>query len=127
MSYTNADEIRDMTDGIEADILAMMRMKNIQALDETRKAAHTKLDRIFEAREDQILKGTPLPEPTPLSLAQLMKMEGKPVYVKDIKQWAIVHIESDSRTDPGTPFVKGIHFNWDVAMRGLKCYHREVP
>jgi len=66
----------------------------------------------------------PLTQPEPLSLEKLQGMDGKPVWIKEFREWAIVVVDS-SGTYKGMPFVKGKGFEYNVAMRKLTCYTRK--
>lgn len=68
--------------------------------------------------------GEPLTQPEPLTLEQLQKMDGEPVWVKGIDEWAIVIVDSSGGWE-GKPFVKGKLFNFDVGARKLECYSRK--
>lgn len=63
------------------------------------------------------------PANEPLTLEQLREMNGEPVWVSDIKEWAIVAVDANGHW-AGMPFVMGRGFNYDVKMRELTCYRR---
>ena len=72
-----------------------------------------------------------LPTLTPpnelLTLDQLREMDGEPVWVEDVKHWALIDIEKGGQWD-GVPFAiwaeNGTKFTYNVESRGLHCYRR---
>lgn len=62
-----------------------------------------------------------------LTIEQLLKMDGQPVWVEDVKHWALIDIEKGGQWD-GMPFViwaeNGTKFTYNVESRGLYCYRR---
>lgn len=72
----------------------------------------------------------------PLTLEQLRGMDGEPVWVEDVKRWALIDIEKDwSLFDiekggqwDGVPFAvwaeNGVKFTYNVESRDLHCYRR---
>ena len=69
-----------------------------------------------------------LDEPNePLTLEQLREMDGKPVWVEDVKHWALIDIEKGGQWY-GVPFAiwaeNGTKFTYNVESRGLHCYRR---
>lgn len=60
----------------------------------------------------------------PLTIEQLREMDGEPVWVEDVKHWALIDIESQW---DGVPFViwaeNGAKFTYNVKSRDLHCYH----
>ena len=62
-----------------------------------------------------------------LTLEQLREMDGDPVWVEDVKHWALIDIEKGGQWD-GVPFAiwaeNGTKFTYDVESRGLHCYRR---
>lgn len=72
-----------------------------------------------------------LPTLTPpnewLTLEQLREMDGEPVWVEDVKHWALIDIEKGGQWD-GVPFAiwaeNGTKFTYNVESRGLHCYRR---
>lgn len=63
----------------------------------------------------------------PLMLEQLREMDGEPVWVEDVKHWALIDIEKGGQWD-GVPFAiwaeNGTKFTYNVESRGLHCYRR---
>ena len=63
----------------------------------------------------------------PLTLEQLRKMDGEPVWVEDVKHWALIDIEKGGQWD-GVPFAvwaeNGVKFTYNVESRDLHCYRR---
>ena len=62
-----------------------------------------------------------------LTLDQLREMDGEPVWVEDVKHWALIDIEKGGQWD-GVPFAvwaeNGVKFNYNVESRDLHCYRR---
>lgn len=62
-----------------------------------------------------------------LTLEQLREMDGEPVWVEDVKHWALIDIEKGGQWD-GVPFAiwaeNGTKFTYNVESRGLHCYRR---
>ena len=52
-------------------------------------------------------------------------MDGEPVWVEDVKHWALIDIEKGGQWD-GVPFAiwaeNGTKFTYNVESRGLHCY-----
>ena len=67
------------------------------------------------------------PPNEPLTLEQLREMDGEPVWVEDVKHWALIDIEKGGQWD-GVPFAiwaeNGIKFTYNIKNRGLHCYRR---
>lgn len=65
------------------------------------------------------------PPNEPLTLEQLREMDGEPVWVEDVKHWALIDIEKGGQWD-GVPFAiwaeNGTKFTYNVESRGLHCY-----
>lgn len=63
----------------------------------------------------------------PLTLKQLRKMDGEPVWVEDVKHWALIDIEKGGQWG-GVPFAvwaeNGVKFTYNVESRDLHCYRR---
>ena len=63
----------------------------------------------------------------PLTLEQLRQMDGEPVWVEDVKHWALIDIEKGGQWD-GMPFAvwaeNGVKFTYNVKSRDLHCYRR---
>ena len=62
-----------------------------------------------------------------LTLEQLREMDGEPVWVEDVKHWALIDIEKGGQW-AGIPFAvwaeNGAQFTYNVKSRGLHCYRR---
>lgn len=60
-----------------------------------------------------------------ISVEQLREMDGEPVWVEDVKHWALIDIEKGGQWD-GVPFAiwaeNGTKFTCNVESRGLHCY-----
>ena len=67
------------------------------------------------------------PPNEPLTLERLREMDGEPVWVEDVKHWALIDIEKGGQWD-GVPFAiwaeNGTKFTYNVESRGLHCYRR---
>ena len=67
------------------------------------------------------------PPNEPLTLEELRQMDGQPVWVEDVKHWALIDIEKGGQWD-GVPFVtwekNGARFCHNVIDRNLLCYRR---
>ena len=67
------------------------------------------------------------PPDEPLTLEQLREMDGEPVWVEDVKHWALIDIEKGGQWD-GVPFAiwaeNGMKFTYNIKNRGLHCYRR---
>ena len=67
------------------------------------------------------------PPNEPLTLEQLREMDGEPVWVEDVKHWALIDIEKGGQWD-GVPFAvwaeNGVKFTYNVESRDLHCYRR---
>ena len=67
------------------------------------------------------------PPNEPLTLGQLREMDGEPVWVEDVKHWALIDIEKGGQWD-GVPFAiwaeNGMKFTYNIKNRGLHCYRR---
>ena len=63
-----------------------------------------------------------------LTLEQLREMDGEPVWVEDVKHWALIDIEKGGQWD-GVPFAiwaeNGMKFTYNIKNRGLHCYRRQ--
>ena len=63
----------------------------------------------------------------PLTLEQLREMDGEPVWVEEVKHWALIDIEKGGQWD-GIPFAvwaeNGTEFTYNVESRDLHCYRR---
>ena len=70
------------------------------------------------------LCSTPQPG-KPLTLNQLRKMDGQPVWCEDVERWALVSV-SDAGKWKGVPFAlfvrDGGRFEWDIEDRNLSLY-----
>lgn len=67
------------------------------------------------------------PQNDPLTIEQLREMDGEPVWVEDVKHWALIDIEKGGQWD-GVPFAiwaeNGVKFTYNVESRNLHCYRR---
>lgn len=67
------------------------------------------------------------PPNEPLTIEQLREMDGEPVWVEDVKHWALIDIEKGGQWD-GVPFAiwaeNGTKFTYNIKNRGLHCYRR---
>ena len=63
----------------------------------------------------------------PMTIEQLREMDGEPVWVEDVKHWALIDIEKGGQWD-GVPFAvwaeNGVKFTYNVESRDLHCYRR---
>lgn len=63
----------------------------------------------------------------PLTLEELWEMDGQPVWVEDVKHWALIDIGKGGQWD-GVPFAiwaeNGVRFCYNVIDRNLICYRR---
>lgn len=77
----------------------------------------------------QLIEAQPTltPPNEPLTLEQLREMDGEPVWVEDVKHWALIDIEKGGQWD-GVPFAiwaeNGMKFTYNIKNRGLHCYRR---
>ena len=73
------------------------------------------------------LQSTLTPPNEPLTLEQLREMDREPVWVEDVKHWALIDIEKGGQWD-GVPFAiwaeNGMKFTYNIKNRGLHCYRR---
>ena len=80
---------------------------------------------LFDTAEEAINALTPPNEP--LTLEQLREMDGEPVWVEDVKHWALIDIEKGGQWD-GVPFAiwaeNGTKFTYNVESRDLHCCRR---
>ena len=64
----------------------------------------------------------------PLTLEQLREMDGEPVWVEEVKHWALIDIEKGGQWD-GISFAvwaeNGTKFTYNVESRDLHCYRRQ--
>ena len=67
------------------------------------------------------------PPNEPLTLEQLREMDGEPVWVEDVRHWALIDIEKGGQWD-GVPFAiwteNGVRFCYNILDRNLLCYRR---
>lgn len=76
----------------------------------------------------EITQAPTLTQPNePLTLDELREMDGQPVWVEEVKHWALIDIEKGGQWD-GIPFAvwaeNGAKFTYNVKSRGLQCYRR---
>ena len=66
--------------------------------------------------------------PKLLTMDELKKMNGEPVWVVELNYWAIVEVEEGGRWD-GIPFVytkiDGVSYGWNAESRNLRCYRHK--
>ena len=64
----------------------------------------------------------------PLTIEELREMDGEPVWVEEVKHWALIDIEKGGQWD-GVPFAiwaeNGTKFTYNVESRDLHCYRRQ--
>ena len=76
-----------------------------------------------------LLDAVPTLTPTneALTLDELREMDGEPVWVEDVKHWALIDIEKGGQW-AGIPFAvwaeNGANFTYDIEGRNLRCYRR---
>ena len=62
-----------------------------------------------------------------LTLEELREMDGRPVWVEEVKHWALIDVEKGGQWD-GVPFAvwaeNGVKFTYNVESRDLRCYRR---
>lgn len=67
------------------------------------------------------------PPNEPLTIEQLREMDGEPVWVEDVKHWAVIDIEKGGQWD-GVPFAiwaeNGANFCYNIEGRNLHRYRR---
>ena len=101
---------------------AVLRIKNHMEHHGIGKYPHLKLK---EALDMAIADLSPPNEP--LTLEQLREMDGEPVWVEDVKHWALIDIEKGGQWH-GVPFAvwaeNGVKFTYNVENRDLHCYRR---
>lgn len=111
---------------IDADrLLKMMsHWKPYMDMDKVRKAVQN-MPTLTPPNEGGKDKNVPTNEP--LTLEQLREMDGEPVWVEDVKHWALIDIEKGGQWD-GVPFAvwaeNGVKFTYNVESRDLHCYRR---
>ena len=80
---------------------------------------------LFDTAEDAI-SALSTPNET-LTLDELREMDGEPVWVEEVKHWALIDIEKGGQWD-GIPFAvwaeNGTKFTYNVESRDLHCYRR---
>lgn len=63
----------------------------------------------------------------PLTLDELREMDEEPVWVEDVKHWALIDIEKGGQW-AGIPFAvwaeNGAKFTYNIEGRNLHCYRR---
>ena len=76
-----------------------------------------------------VLDKTPTltPQNEPLSIEQLREMDGEPVWVEEVKHWALIDIEKSGQW-AGIPFAvwaeNGANFTYNIEGRKLHCFRR---
>ena len=90
---------------------------------------HGKRQRLreIELEKVKIAALTLTPPNEPLTLEQLREMDGEPVWVEDVRHWALIDIEKGGQWD-GVPFAiwteNGVRFCYNILDRNLLCYRR---
>ena len=63
----------------------------------------------------------------PLTLDELRKMDGEPVWVEEVEHWALIDIEKGGQL-AGFPFAiwaeNGVNFTYNIEDRELHCFRR---
>lgn len=64
-----------------------------------------------------------------LTIAELLAMEGEPIWIEELQTWAIVIIEHiwqvDLREYKAVPFARGGDFSYNIEARQLTCYKKK--
>ena len=86
------------------------------------------IDALMDAGKAVLQEVSTLTPPNePLTLEQLREMDGEPVWVEDVKHWALIDIEKGGQW-AGIPFAvwaeNGAKFTYNIEGRNLHCYHR---
>lgn len=72
-------------------------------------------------------KDNNVPTNETLTIEELLEMDGEPVWVEEVKHWALIDIEKGGQWD-GIPFAvwaeNGTKFTYNIKNRGLHCYRR---
>lgn len=80
---------------------------------------------LFDTAEEAINALTPPTEP--LTLDELLKMDGEPVWVEEVEHWALIDIEKSGQW-AGIPFAvwaeNGANFTYNIEGRELHCFRR---
>ena len=67
------------------------------------------------------------PPNEPLTLDELREMDGEPVWVEEVKHWALIDIEKSGQW-AGIPFAvwaeNGANFTYNIEGRKLHCFRR---
>lgn len=67
------------------------------------------------------------PPNEPLSIEQLLEMDGEPVWVEEVEHWALIDIEKSGQW-AGIPFAvwaeNGANFTYNIEGRELHCFRR---
>ncbi len=79
------------------------------------------------------VEAEPLPPNDPLTLDELRKMGGEPVWCLEMRCWGIIKLETIGKW-AGMPFLSGalhdrgvaVDFEYDVVKRGLTLYRRKL-
>lgn len=73
------------------------------------------------------LQSTLTPPNEPLTLEELRKMDGEPVWVEEVEHWALIDIEKGGQW-AGFPFAiwaeNGVNFTYNIEDRELHCFRR---
>ena len=101
---------------------AILRIKDHMEHHGIGKYPHLKLKEALDMAIDALS-----PPNDPMTIEQLREMDGEPVWVEDVKHWALIDIEKGGQWD-GVPFAvwaeNGVKFTYNVESRDLHCYLR---
>ena len=101
---------------------AILRIKDHMEHHGIGKYPHLKLKEALDMAIDALS-----PPNDPMTIEQLREMDGEPVWVEDVKHWALIDIEKGGQWD-GVPFAiwaeNGMKFTYNIKNRGLHCYRR---
>ena len=101
---------------------AILRIKEHMKHHGIGKYPHLKLKEALDMAIDALS-----PPNDPMTIEQLREMDGEPVWVEDVKHWALIDIEKGGQWD-GVPFAvwaeNGVKFTYNVESRDLHCYLR---
>lgn len=77
--------------------------------------------------EREVKESTLISSNEPLTLEQLREIDGEPVWVEDVRHWALIDIGKGGQWD-GVPFAiwaeNGARFCYNILDRNLLCYRR---
>ena len=85
------------------------------------------VDMLREVEREVKEMSTLTPPNEPLTLEQLREMDGEPVWIENVKHWALIDIEKGGQW-AGIPFAvwaeNGANFTYNIEGRNLRCYRR---